>query len=144
MVSFKRPFLERKESPFSAGRFWLCADGQGRGGEPAPSLLGALPARWQQQLHNLDPAPPPPPPVCGWRGRPPLSGSRPGGDARCDPVAGTVLPGLLPLSPGPLCTPPPAPSLAPPQPRLPSENPASGTVARSGAERGGRPPAGWL
>lgn len=60
MVSFKRPFLERKESPFSAGRFWLCADGQGRGGEPAPSLLGALPARWQQQLHNLDPAPPPP------------------------------------------------------------------------------------
>lgn len=65
MVSFKRPFLERKESPFSAGRFWLCADRQGRGGEPAPSLLGALPARWQQQLHNLDPAPPPPQCVAG-------------------------------------------------------------------------------
>lgn len=91
-----------------------------------------LPARWHRQLHNWGPQNHSPPYVARGARPPDRFQDSATAETRCDPVACTVFPGLLPpLSSGPSPARPPCRSgpLLSPHPSLPSENPASWAVA---------------
>lgn len=96
MVSFKRPFLERdKKVPFLHLGFSVCADGQARGGNlfcfrlVSPGEVASAAAQLGPQNHPL--------PYVARGARPPdRFQDSATAETRCDPVACTVFPGLLP------------------------------------------------
>ena len=128
MVSFKRPVLERKnKSPFSTWGFWFVLASEGGAGT-CFVFAWSLPARWTAAAQ---PGPQTPSPMA-WPEGPGTQACRtpPQRSRAVTRLACTVFPGLLPLSwtsPHPGSRP-----LLSPRPSLPSEDPASGVVARSG------------